>query len=215
MMDEKDTKERILDTAECLFAEKGIKETSVREITSAAEAHLAAVNYHFGSKEGLIRAVLTRRTEPLNKERLRILETFEVEAGSTPVPLESILHALFTPPIKLCLKHPDFMRLAGRMLSEPDKELRRVFVSQFEEVFLRFKTALGRTLPDLPEKELLWRMHFIAGAMIHTYTNYAVLESLSSGLCILTDDEEVVERLISFCVAGLRTPLPAKIGKTS
>lgn len=214
-MDEKDTKERILDTAEHLFAEKGFKETSVREITSAAQAHLAAVNYHFGSKEGLIREVLARRTEPLNRERLQILESFEVEAGNRPVPLELILHALFAPPIKLCLEHPNFMRLAGRMLSEPDKELRRVFVSQFQEVFLRFKTALGRALPDLPENELLWRMHFLVGAMIHTYTNYVVLESLSGGLCVLTDDEKVVERLINFCVAGLCAPLPAKIREAS
>jgi AcrR family transcriptional regulator len=214
-MDEKAVKERILDTAEHLFAEKGIKETSVRDITTEAKAHLAAVNYHFGSKEGLIRSVLARRTEPLNQERLRILETFEVAAGNIAVPLELILHALFAPPIKLCLKHPDFMRLAGRMLSEPDKGIRHVFLSQFKEVFLRFKTALSRALPDLPEKELLWRMHFLAGAMIHTYTNYVVLESLSSGLCILTDDEEVAERLINFSAAGLRAPLPAKIGETS
>jgi AcrR family transcriptional regulator len=214
-MNEIGTKERILDASERLFAEKGIKETSIREIARAAETHLAAVNYHFGSKEGLIREVLGRRTEPLNQERLRILETFEVEAGNGPVPLEAILHALFAPPIKLCLKHPDFMRLAGRMLSEPDKELRRVLVSQFEEVFLRFKTALGRALPDLPEKELLWRMHFLAGAMIHTYTNYVVLESLSGGLCILTDDEEVVARLINFCAEGLRSPLRVKMQETS
>lgn len=214
-MDERDTRERLLDTAERLFAEKGVKETSVREITGVAKAHLAAVNYHLGSKEGLIREVLARRTEPLNHERLRLLDAYEVEAGDASVSLELILHALFAPAIEFCLKYPNFMQLAGRMLSEPDTNLRRVFVSQFEEVFIRFKTALRIALPYLPEKELLWRMHFLAGAMIHTYTNHSVLELLSGGLCTIADKQEVVERLVNFSAAGLRTPPPAESGKAT
>ncbi len=206
-MDEKDTKEKIMDTAERLFAQDGIKETSVREITAKAETHLASVNYHFGSKDGLIRAVLARRTEPLNRERLRLLETFEIEAKNKPVDLELILYALFSPSIKFCLNFPDFMQLAGRMLSEPDKEIRRVFVSQFEDVFLRFKAALRKSFSTMPEKELLWRMHFLAGAMIHTVTNHLAIESLSGGLCTLSEEKEVLERLIGFCSAGLRAPI--------
>ncbi|MGH7792943.1 MAG: TetR/AcrR family transcriptional regulator, partial [Thermodesulfobacteriota bacterium] len=189
-MDEKTAKERILDTAEHLFA---------GEITTEAKAHLAAVNYHFGSNGGLVRAVLARRAGPLNQERLRMLESFELGAGNMPIPLELILHALFAPPIRVCLEHPNVMRPARRVLSGPDKGLRPVFLSQFEEVFLRLKTALRRALPELPERGLLWRMHFLAGVMIHTYTNHMVLESLSNGLCVLPNDREVVERLIHFC----------------
>ncbi len=206
-MDEKDTRERILDAAESLFAERGIKETSIREVTKIAGTNLASVNYHFGSKEGLIRETISRRLKPINKERLRLLDELETKAGGSPLPVESILYSLFSPAIEFCLSHPDFMRLVGRILFEPDKNLQAYFVSQFGEVIVRFKAALGRSLPDLPEKELLWRMHFLAGAMIHTYTNHTVLEAFSGGLCKITEDKEVVDRLINFCAAGLRAPV--------
>ena len=206
-MYERDTRERILNAAERLFAERGIKESSIREVTKMAGTNLASVNYYFGSKEGLIRDTISRRLEPLNKERLRLLDSLEIEAGGAPLSVELILNALFSPAIEFCLSHPDFMRLAGRMLFESDKALRAVFMSQFDEVIIRFKAALSRSLPDLPERELLWRIHFLAGAMIHTYTNHSILEAFSGGLCKITDDKEVVDRLINFCGAGLRAPL--------
>jgi AcrR family transcriptional regulator len=206
-MNEKDTRERILDAAEQLFAEKGIKETSIREVTKMAGANLAAVNYHFGSKEGLIRETISRRLKPINKERLSLLDSLETKTGGSPLPVESILYALFSPAIEFCLSYPDFMRLAGRMLFESDKALRAVFLSQFDEVIIRFKAALSRSLPDLPERELLWRIHFLAGAMIHTYTNHSILEAFSGGLCKIAEDKEVLDRLINFCAAGLRAPL--------
>jgi len=206
-------KERVLDVAERLLAENGLKETSVRDITAAAGVHLAAVNYHFGSKEGLIRAVIARRAEPLNRERIRLLEAYEAEAGDAPVPLERILHALFAPSVQLCLQHRDFMRLAGRMLFEPDRELHRVLLSHFVDVFRRFKAALMRgPLRDVPECELLWRMHFLIGAMIHTWANHSDLEWLSEGLCTFSNEQEMIERLITFCAGGLRAPISTPAG---
>jgi len=208
-----DIKQRLLDVAERLFAEVGIQQTSVREITSAAEAHLAAVNYHFGSKEGLLRAVIARRTEPLNRERIRLLNTYEAESNGARVPLEQILHALFAPSIQLCLQHPNFMRLAGHMLFEPDRELHRVLLSHFVDVFHRFKSALMQgPLSDVPEVELLWRMHFLIGAMIHTWSNHADLEWLSDGLCTFTNEQAMIDRLITFCAAGLRAPISTPRG---
>jgi AcrR family transcriptional regulator len=208
-------KERVLDVAERLFAENGLKETSVRDITAAAGVHLAAVNYHFGSKEELIRAVIARRAAPLNRQRLELLEAYEAEAGDTPVPLERILHAFFAPSIKLCLHHPDIMRLAARLLFEPDEELRRAFLSHFVDVFLCFKSALMRhALPELPERELFWRMHFLIGAMIHTWANHSDLEWVSGGLCTLENEQDMMERLITFCAAGLRAPISARLGVT-
>ncbi len=212
-MDGTDIKERLLDVSERLFAENGIQETSVRDITSAANAHLAAVNYHFGSKEELIRAVIARRAEPLNRLRLQLLEAYEAEACGGPVPLERILHAFFAPSITLCLQHPDVMRLAARMLFQADKDVRRVFLSQFLDTFLRFKSALMRhALPELPERELFWRMHFLIGAMIHTWANHSDLEWVSGGLCTLENEQDMMERLITFCAGGLRAPISTPSG---
>ena len=213
-MNEINTKERILDIAERLFAEKGIKETSLRDITSAVRINCAAVNYHFSSKEGLIHAVITRRFEPLNQERLRLLESYEVEASSKPVPLNRILHAWIAPTIELYLKNPHFMSIAGRIISDPNKEHYPFFVPQFEQIFLRFKGVLTQALPNLPERELLLRMLFILGAMIHTWTNHSDLGRFSSGSWPQTIGEEVTESLINFCAAGLEAPLPTQFGET-
>src|SRR5438876_12457509 len=112
------TKERILDTAESLFMEHGYEATSLRAITAAAGVNLAAVNYHFGSKEELFQSVLTRRLHPMNQERVDLLTRLEREAAPAPLPCDRILSAMFVPALKLA-RDPerggkDFLRLLGR-----------------------------------------------------------------------------------------------------
>jgi len=201
------TKENLLDTAERLFAERGVKETSVRDITSAAGCHLASVNYHFSTKCGLIRAVISRRIEPLKKRRFELLDAYEAEAGNNPVPVEKIIYALVAPGMELYLKNPYFLQFAGRMISDPDKELRRIFVSQLDPVFFRVKDLLRRALPEIPEAEIMWRIHFTIGAMVHTWTNHSDLELRSGGVCNITNEEEMIDRIVTFCAAGLKAPL--------
>ena len=112
------TKDRILDAAESLFMEHGFEATSLRAITAAAGANLASVNYHFGSKEVLFQAVLTRRLDPMNQERLDLLTRLEREAEPDALPCDRILSAMFTPALKLA-RDParggkNFLRLLGR-----------------------------------------------------------------------------------------------------
>ncbi|MBK8325148.1 MAG: helix-turn-helix transcriptional regulator [Betaproteobacteria bacterium] len=83
-----DTKTRILDAAETLFMEHGFEATSLRQLTGAAGVNLAAVNYHFGTKEELFQAVLTRRLDPMNQERIDLLERYRREAGARPLSCE-------------------------------------------------------------------------------------------------------------------------------
>ena len=205
-MSKDNTKDRLLDAAERLFAEKGVKETSVREITRAAEAHLSSINYHFSTKYGLIRAVIGRRIKPLNRRRLELLESFKAEAGEDPVPIEKILYALIMPGLEMYSDYPNFLLFAGRMISDPDKKLHRIFVAQLDDFFLRIKDLLQRNLTDIPEDELMWRIHFAIGAVIHTWTNHSDLEIRSKGVCKIRDKDEMVKRLVAFCAAGLRAP---------
>lgn len=210
-MDATNTRERLLDTAERLFGERGIRETSLRDITAEAQTNLAAVNYHFGSKEGLLRAVLARRIDPLNQERLRLLDDYETKAGGAPVPLEKILYAFTFPSINLCYQSPDYMRVVGRMLLDPDKAMREMFLSQFQEVSRRFLAALSRALPTLPEAEIVWRVSFVVGAEIHTWIHFPNLEFFSEDALTFADEQDVLERLIAFCAAGMRAPLPRRL----
>ena len=209
-MPDPDTKQLILDAAEKAFADHGIEGTSLRKIIARAGVNLAAVHYHFGSKEALLKAVLIRRLEPLNRERLRLLTALETEAGNGPVPLESLVEALVGPPLRLTLD-PErggevFMRLLGRILPEPDEPLQALLGEQFSEVIERFLAAFQRALPELPLRDLFWRAHFGVGAMAHTMCGCNTLKTISRGLCDPSDTEPLIRQLVLFISAGMRAP---------
>ena len=203
------TKDRLLDAAEELFSNRGIDATSLRAVTSAAEVNLASVNYHFGSKEGLVRAVFLRRIEPLNDERLELLDSLEITAAGAAVELEAILDAWVMPALRMG-QSPEgkrFKRLLGRIYSEPGDSLQTLLRELFGEILQRFSAAIGRTLPELSSEELMWRVHFMLGAMIHTVADQPSIRAFSGGLCDPSDIEGVRRRLIDFVSAGLRSPM--------
>jgi AcrR family transcriptional regulator len=205
--DDRSTEERLLDAAEYLFAEDGLRETSVRAVAAAAgQSNVSAVGYYFGSREGLIRATLARRLEPLVRERLRLLEACEAESADRPA-LEAVLSAYFTPAMETYRRHPQSLRFTGRLVTEADSHLHGLYSSFFAEMTPRFLQALRKALPELPESEILWRWHFVLGVGVHTWTNFRDLEALSEGRCDLRDAEAVVRRLVAFCAAGLKAPL--------
>jgi AcrR family transcriptional regulator len=206
------TKERILDAAEALFMEHGYEATSLRAITTEAEVNLAAVNYHFGSKEELFQAVLTRRLDPMNRQRLALLTEYERASAPTPVPCEKILAALFMPALALARDRTqggeNFLRLLGRAYADPAPFIRRFLSDQYAVMIARFKAAFARALPWLPKKELSWRLHFIMGALSYTLAATDALKLIAE----LTprrqnDDEALLTRLAPFLLAGLQSPV--------
>ncbi len=205
------TRESLLDAAEGLFAERGIARASVRAITRAAGANLASVHYHFGSKEGLVRAVLARRLAPLNQERLRLLAA-ALAAADGHRDLQGIVHAFVAPVFRMIHRDPGggaFVRLMGRAISEPGEQVTRVLEEEFRPVLDRFLAALRATLPHLPEEELHWRFHFAVGAMAHTACAGALVARASRGLCDPSDVDGLVRRLVGFLTAGLGGPAAA------
>ncbi len=203
-MKEPNTKDKILDSAEYLFANKGLKDTSVRDITSHANVHLAAVNYHFNTKDGLLRALVERRLKPLNRQRQELIDKYENRFGQGSVAVESVLYELIAPAIKMCFEAPDFLKIAGQIVSHPDEETYTIYLSNFNELFTRVKDVMVFPLPHISEEELMWRIHFVIGSIIHTCTNHSGLSLLSHGVCEMNVQEEMVNRLISFCAAGLK-----------
>ena len=206
------TKRRILDAAEALFVEHGFEATSVRAITTAAGVNLAAANYHFGSKEELFQAVLTRRLDPMNEARLELLTRFEHASAPRAVPCEKILAALFVPALELARDRDrggeNFLRLLGRAYADPAPFIRRFLSDQYALMIGRFKAAFGRALPRLPKKELSWRLHFIMGALSYTLAGTDAAKLIAE----LTpheanNDEALLRRLAPFLLAGLQAPL--------
>src|SRR5213595_1284543 len=207
------TKERILDSAESLFMEHGFEATGLRSITATAVVNLAAVNYHFGSKEELFQAVLTRRLDPMNHDRLTLLTRLEAEAAPKALSCEKILTALFIPALTLA-RDPrrggkNFLRLLGRAYADPAPFIRQFLSAQYAEMIARFKSAFGRALPFLPRKELSWRLHFIMGALSYTLAGTDALKLIAELRPNESDDDEILlRRLAPFLLAGLKTPLP-------
>ena len=217
-MPSEDNRIKILDAAEELFAENGFSATSIRAITSKAGVNLATHNYHFGSKNALVIDVFERRVGPLNKERLRLLSQAEAE-GLT---LEKVLAAFLGPAIRLARESgtgaEKFMKLMGRAHSESGGFRRAIIPKLFSEIFFRFERALRQVTPGLPPVELLWRIHFLVGAMAHTMAHALDLSHLEisrlsgsqlADSVIESGDEtqsveEILSRLIVFAAAGLR-----------
>src|SRR3982751_1689149 len=207
------TQARILDAAETLFMEPGFEPTSLRQLPSAAGVNLAAVNYHFGSKEELFQAVLTRRLDPMNQQRLELLTRFEGEAAPKPLGCDRILSALLIPALKLA-RDPqrggsNFLRLLGRAYADPAPFIRQFLSEQYAVMIARFKAAFARALPTMPRKELSWRLHFIMGALSYTLAGTDALKLIAELNPYETaNDELLLRRLGPFLLAGLTAPLP-------
>ncbi len=210
-MAEPDTKQRILAAAEELFAARGFAATSLREITSRAGVNLAAVNYHFGSKEDLIRVLFARRLEPLAKTRLAMLDEIERAEGEDPPPIERIIEAFVGPPLRLAATHGDkphsFPRIFGRMISEPTPFLTGLFREHVSETASRFRAALCRALPGLPPEELTWRLMFMIGVMAHTLAAEGQLKEVSPFPLDTSNRELLIRRMTRFISGGMQAPL--------
>jgi AcrR family transcriptional regulator len=204
-----DTKTRILDAAELLFMEHGFEATSLRQLTSAAGVNLAAVNYHFGTKEELFQAVLTRRLDPMNQERIDLLDKVEREAGGKAPTCEKILFAMLIPALRLARDEKrggkNFLKVLGRAYADPAPFIRHFLSQQYAGMIGRYKEAFLRALPHLSRQELTWRLHFVMGALSYTLAGTDALK-LFAQVTAADNDELLLQRLAPFLVAGLKAP---------
>jgi AcrR family transcriptional regulator len=205
-MSQSDTVKRILDAAEVLFAQSGFAETSLRAITSKAGVNLAAVNYHFGSKEALVQAVFERYLTPFCQALSGKLHELESHGDVT---LEKLLNMVS----RLALgSHGDeprramiFFRLSGQAYSQPQNHLRLWLREHYGDVFRHVLRLLRATTPDVPSMELFWRVHFSLGAVIFTLSGMESLQAISK-----KDFDETVtaaritEHLLPFVAGGIR-----------
>jgi AcrR family transcriptional regulator len=208
-----DSRERILDAAERLFAEKGVSAASLREIGVQARANPGSIYFHWKSKADLVREVFRRRLEPLDAERMRRLDAAELAHAPEPVPLADVLAALVGPMLRIISGAdrggPGFLRLLGRTYNEPDRELVRMLRRDHGATLERFRDALARALPDLPEEQLFVRFHFALGALAYTLGSDASWQLVAGRRRRAASWEEVLCELMPFLVAGFGAPRAA------
>jgi len=198
------TKERILTAAEALFAQRGFEGASLRQLTAAAGVNLAAVNYHFGSKDNLVEEVFRRRLDQLNARRLAALKQVAGQADAT---LEDVLAAFIRP--ALDLSHDGggslFMRVLARAFAEHDDSLRKFLSDNYGHVMRQFTAEFARLLPQLSKEELYWRIDLVTGALTHAMSGFGMIQR-KSDVSETTHREQTAAHLIRFSAAGLRTP---------
>ncbi len=198
-----DTKSKILDAAEALFAEHGLDRVSIRDITEAAGANIAAVNYHFGSKQELIAAVFERRIRPLNQARMDALDAVEKATDPEPPSLRDILEAYIRPTLTCCQEQQAsgraFAKLFGRCLAETRPELEELLKVLFSPLIERLTASIARALPHLSRTDIFWRLKFTSGVLHHwLLTRDKFIPEWAENL----DLEAQSNRLIAFVAAG-------------
>jgi AcrR family transcriptional regulator len=210
-----ETRTRILDAAEELFMQHGFEATSMRQLTAQAGANLAAVNYHFGSKDALIEAVFRRRLDAMNAARIAELDRLEKQekdgGGRAPSPRQ-IIGAFVGVSLRMIEDSKsggrNFIRLLGRTYTDPQKPIRALIGQLYAPAMERFKAALERALPQIPRDELIWRMHFMFGTLAYTLAATDTVQLIAG--CKPEDryDAALLEaRLTAFLQAGLLAPL--------
>jgi len=205
-----ETVDRILDAAELLFAEKGFSETSLRMITSKAKVNLAAVNYHFGSKNALIQAVFSRFLGPLS----RYMEQGFKEKGwghpnVSPPQLEDILQLYTRALLKIPTRHDNgvsiFMRLMGLAYTQSQGHLRKYLEQEYARTFRLFMQLVKASTPELTKEERFWRIQFTLGSVAFTMSSIQQLtEILENSTSAKADPERVVNFLVPYLLAGLK-----------
>lgn len=199
------TKDRILGAAEELFAQHGFAGTSLRQVTSRADVNIAAVNYHFGSKENLVNEVFRRRLDELSENRINALRrAVEEQPGS----LEALLSAFIEPALALTLdRHGGsaFVRVLARAYAEKNDRLRKFLSDNYGHVLREFARAIGACLPALDKEHLYWRLDFVAGALTYAMADFGLIKR-PAGTGEKAHCVRAAQELIRFAAAGLRAP---------
>jgi len=198
-------KDRILDAAETLFAQRGFHGVSLRDITSAAGVDVALVSYHFGGKRELFTAVFDRRAEVLNRERLELLNEVRLAARPHMPSVEAIVAAFVTPLLERSARGgpgwKSYFALIAYVNNSP--EFGPVMMTHsFDPLVEKFVEALREALPSAPPREIYWGYQFLTGSLTLTFAETGRIDTLSKGLCRSADLDSVIQRLPTFMAAG-------------
>jgi AcrR family transcriptional regulator len=199
------TRSAILSAAERLYADRGFGEVTLRDIVAAADVNLAAVNYHFGSKDELIAELFVTRSLATNRERLNELKAAE-EAGSGRADINAILRALVGPTLRGCLGPDRERSTAARFMIRASIEsvppIRRIKNREIDHL-RKFAAAMRRSLPGRDEVDLYWGLHFALAMAHQTIRDSERLTKLSDGKCDLNDVQGIIDRVVAVSVMAL------------
>ncbi|WP_170302083.1 TetR/AcrR family transcriptional regulator [Desulfosarcina widdelii] len=211
----KKSRERILETAERLFALNGFHRTTITQLTSEAKVNIAAVNYHFGSKRVLIEQIIERRLPLISQrclEELRKIRKTTIQECCQP-DIEDVLRAFIEPALTgngTIQNSAYFLLIASRGFYNPDDTIRNIFARHVKDNFQLCLELMRDVLPDLPERILLWRIHFAIGSLSHAMHLCGFQLPTPDISPPMESMEFVVNQLLSFVTCGMKAPCQGK-----
>jgi Transcriptional regulator len=211
------TSDRLLEVAERLFAEKGYSGVSLRSITAAADANMAAVHYYFRSKQGLLQAIFERRAAALTAVRMKALDAALEEAGDGKPDVRKLLAAFVGPGVELAgsPEGETFNRLSAICSVDPDPDVRAIVFGVHDAVARTFTDALRRACPDIDATAFFVKLQCIFGSMMYIRTDNGRVDRLvpaDEAMAAKADRAASLEHLLDFLAAGVeatpRRPSP-------
>ena len=198
------TREKILQAAEFLYASNGFHGMSLRDVTLRADVNLAAVNYHFGSKDKLVLALAERQMAPINAERLKRLSDLNQKYGHQPIPVIELVRALVDPIFKMLRQNKKsrtiMVRLVAQMLIDDHNRFPQIYEIFYKKMIDRFHAEMERALPGLTMRQIHARFFCafstILGVRLMTNCMDLFLESPKSGGIFDFIEQEITAYLI-------------------
>lgn len=210
------SREKLISSAEVLFAERGFNGVSVRDIANAAGVNSALVGYYFKGKEGLLSEVYMRHCEPLKRERQRLLAKCAKEEGG--LTLEKVIEAFIKPSLEVTTDkngRSGFTRLRAILSAENSALLEQLVADNFDASSRMFINAFRGCLPKLSRDEIFWRFHFLLGATYYTGAGPQRIRILSGGRCDPSNPKAATKHLVTFLAAGFRAEMPKARSRTA
>lgn len=204
-----DTALKIMNAAEALFVEYGFVGTSTRMITERARVNLAAINYHFGNKDALFRAVYDRRINRFCELAIQSLD--QIQAEQVPNRVEGVVQAFLQAGLKMCAEPESggliFVRLLAQTLASSQAQIKQIRRPEYQLLATRYTEALAQALPGLEEADILWRLHFLASTTFNAFAGNDVMRFFTNQTVVnARDPKKVAHYLQPFLVAGLKAP---------
>lgn len=198
------TRTRIVVAAEVEFADHGFDGVSVRQIALRADVPVALINYHFGSKEGLYRAIFEMRAPMIIDQRVAGLRLAEMETD-TERKVEMIVKAVLVPNLHMrsTEKNSAYSRILAREVSDPKSHNRKVVSEFFDPIAYKVLEALHRALPDRTVEEINWGYQAMLGVMVYTMADTGRISRLSGGRCDPEDELTTATHLVALMKAAL------------
>jgi AcrR family transcriptional regulator len=198
--------ERLLESGEQLFAERGFDGTSIRDLAAAAECNVASVNYYFGSKEKLYIEIWRRHLHLLRDTRVASIDRVLSESGGTPS-LEDLLRSFalaFIGPLVDASGGPRLMKLMAREMLDPHLPASMFAEDVIKPTLTAMQNALAKACPELPESKVPLVVFSLVGQLMHTIKIKAMLGPVGHETLPRYELTEVIDHIVAFSAAGIR-----------